>query len=551
MKMSQKKIIGIDLHDYSVEMVELYSGKNKYFLESYSRMIIPEKLVINGDITDENEIKEVIKRLLQTSDPAPALTKNISVLLPSSKVLTHIFRLPGILNESEIKKALPYEAELIIPFSFDDIYWDFSVLKKVTDNNKSSSQFVLFACIQKDVAEKYAKLFESTGLNPVAFGINCESLKNAVSRQVEKDKTYLILDVGTLSVDYLVIRNNVILNYFSSNEGGRKFICGVADLMHESEEDVFNQKEADILSLDSTMGQVAKFMERCCKRGKEIIKDFETDSLNGKVDTVIFTGVFMNLPEFYKMAQDIFPERQIVIANPRVGLEIDDKRFHGWHDSKAENKYKVPYSIYFTNAIGIAIKALKNDGINLLPDRFQENLKKKRNLFLVAMASIFMTAIMVFAAAFLIVDYYGLNFQRRILEIKKSAVQQIIYGTRYQQIYDHILSFNNEINILSRIDVGIFSVERMINSIYDKFPIGIKINSWSYSNTDLAFRIFGVAENRNVLLEMQKNFRQIDFVKDVVAPISNFDEKTNISFSITLKMDFTKLPRHAPTATQS
>jgi len=548
MTMFQKKIIGIDLHDYSIEMVELFTKNKNYLLESYNRVTIPEKLIVNGDITDDEEIKGVIKTLLQTSDPAPALSKNVSVLLPSSKVLTHIFTLPGSLNESEIEKALPYEAELIIPFSFDDVYWGFSVLKKVSEDKKKPMQSVLFACIQKDVAEKYAKLFESMGLNPVSFGINAESLKNAVSRQIEKDKTCLVLDVGTLSVDYLIVKNNVILNYFSSNEGGRKFICGVAAALNESGEDVFNQKETDGLSLDSTLAQAAKFMERSYKRGKEIIKEFEAENVNVRIDAVVFTGVFMNLPEFYKLAQDTFPERQILIANPKAGLEIDDKRFHVWKEAKNEKKAKVPYSIYFTNAIGIAIKAIKNDGINLLPNRFKETLKKKRNILLVAIASILMTIITVSIASFLIIDFFGLNYQRRILEIRKKAVQQMIYGVRYQQIYDHILSFNSEVNTLSRIDSSMFSAEGMINSIYGKLPEGVKINSWSYTNSDLSFRIFGIAKDRNVLLEMQKNFRQISFVKDVVAPISNFDEKSNISFSITLKMDFTKLPRHDPTA---
>lgn len=548
MKIMQKKIIGIDIHDYSAELVELNAGSKTISLESFNIMSMPEKMIVNGNIADEEGLKTVLLNLLKTSNPRAVTAKNTVVSFPASKVLTHIFTVAGSLTENEIRKALPFEAESIIPYGFDDIYWDFTLLNKGFSDKKVPVQYVLFACITKEVADKYTRTFEAAGLNPVAFVINAECLKNAVLKQLQKDKTYLALDMGTLSVDYLILKNGTIMDYSSINESGHKLLSAVAEGTHKSPEEIFAEKESKDFYPAPMLEQARKFIERCYLRGQKTMEDYEETVSGGKVEGVVLTGEFLNLPQFYPMAEKIFSGKEIIIGDPKSNLTVDDSRFHLWKGTNDGLKTKPTYAIMYTGAVGAALTALRKGGINLLPDRLKDNLQKKRHMIMVTAASVAMTIIAVTAAALMVFTANNLVFEKKVLEIRKAAVQQVIFGTRYSQLNDHIVAFNGEVNVLSEIDKGLFSLQQVVDDLSVSIPEGIAVGSWSFSDLDLSFSINGIADNRESLLKMRKNFEGNKYISEVIAPISNYDKNTDISYEIILKLDLTKLPPNSSNA---
>ena len=137
MKLFSKKIIGLDFPDYSIEVAEMELHKGKTTLLSFNRTIIPSDVIKKGKIQDEDELKKIVKKLLANSNPTPIETKDVAVIFPSSKVLTHIFTFPASLSEKEIIKALPFQAETVIPYTIEDIYYDYSIIIK--DNPKGSN----------------------------------------------------------------------------------------------------------------------------------------------------------------------------------------------------------------------------------------------------------------------------------------------------------------------------------------------------------------------------------------------------------------------------
>ena len=74
------------------------------------------------------------------------------------------------------------------------------------------------------------------------------------------------------------------------------------------------------------------------------------------------------------MAKEFFPGQKVEIGDPKAGLTIDDAKFIKGKDSNDKNAF--PYSIYFTNAIGVAMRGLSNNGgLNLVPEKLRESFK--------------------------------------------------------------------------------------------------------------------------------------------------------------------------------
>lgn len=534
------------MHDYSAEIVELTSKGRNVALEAFNLTEVPDSLVSNGEIKNEDGVKTFLHDFLASANPRPLSARNVALCLPASKVLTHIFELSASLSENDIRKSLPYEAENIIPFSFDDIYWDFTVLRKDTKDKKNGKQYVLFACTHREVSDRYAALLESAGLNPVVFGINAEIVKSAISRHLTKNKVYLALDIGILSVDSMILKDGVLLDYVSSNESGYKLVSELSgDLGQKSAWEIFNSKESESFHNAKSLERANNFLERCYNRGRQAILDFESRSPSMKVEGVVLTGHFLHLPGFYALAKKYFAGKDLIVGNPRTNIQVDDRKFKLWKETAAESVAKRPYAIFFTNAIGAALKGLSPEGINLIPSRLKEGIEKKKISTMMAAASVFMSLLSIAAAMGFVLKYNAMEHQKKELGIRKAAVQQMVLGTRYSEMSEHINDFNNEVNVLYDIDRTIYPLKTVTDELFAKVPEGISLSSWTYSDSKLEFDLSGIAADRDVLLKLRKSLEESKYISEVVAPISNYDSKTDISFRLTLKLDPVLLPYYA------
>lgn len=547
MSILSKTILGIDLHDYSVELIEIQQKGNENHLSAYNRVLVPIEVIKNGEIKKTEELKNIIIKLLKTANPHEIETKSTALIFPPSKVLTHIFSFPVNLSEKEIRKSIEYEAETIIPFSINDVYWDFTIIKKENPSEKHASQYIFFACINKKIADKYTSILEEIGLNPILAGINAETLQYATWKQTQDGLVSLIIDVEALSVNYLVVENQKIKKYFSSNEGGKKLIGDLSKNLQSPEDIIFAKKEQKDLSKIPNLDDITAFIERNYKRANAIIEELKEKEKDLKIKNIILTGEFLSMPRSYELAKKHFPDYTLLIGDPKINLEIEQEKFI---PMEKLSKEAIPYSTHFANAIGIALRAAnghnEGEGINLLPGRLKKSITNKKKMLIIAIGAIIMTGISLFLATYIFFKHQSLSYERMKLEIEKSSIENTIYGTRYQDIRADMTALNEEINELSDIDKALFSVPTTIDDILELIPDGIEIKSLNFVDEDLLVSITGIANSRDQILEVQNNFENAEFIDEVIAPISNFDEESQISFLIQIKLNFIKLTKYDP-----
>lgn len=541
MNLLAKHIVGIDFHDYSAQLVELKMSGGQVFLEAYNRILIPPNIFNNGEIVKEDELKKLLGSLLANANPHPVVSKDIAIIFPSTKLFTHIFSFPDTLSRDEISQALIYEVEKVIPFSIQDVYWDFSVAETNIDGQgEPGKKSILFVAIIKQTADKYVKLLQSMGLNPFLFGMDVETLRYGLQKQIEPQKGGIIIDVGTLSVNYLVVKDNTVKYFFSSNKGGKHLINSLSEDFKVQEVDIVQEKEKGILN-KNYLPAINNFIEMNYEVGRAIIAEKETQIGKGaSINDIYLTGEFLNLPNFYEIAQKFFPTKNIHIGDPRKSLNINAEQFKTLNEIDPA----LYYSTYFVNAVGIALQGLIGKGgnvINILPDVLKENVQNKKRTFLLAFSSIFMSAILLFSATFIFFKHQDLFYERKVKEIQKSAIDKVLYGTRYQEILRAINSFNQEVAEISTIENGLFSLPIMFEKINALVMPGITIDSIKFDDSNLSVTITGVATNRESLLATTVNFQTAPFISEVINPISNYDIRNNISFSMELKLIFKEL----------
>ncbi len=544
MNLFGKTIVAVDIHDHLVQFVELSAHGKKVVLESYNRLAIPSGLIEDGEIKSEVEVKGVLNTLFTTANPKPANLKDLAVILPTQVTFIHIFKLPAHLSDKDLDQLLPIEAENIIPYSMNDVYWDFTVLEKQKKDVKDPYQRVLFAAVQKTVADAYSSLFSSLGVTPILFGVQPEALLYALSSQLDEKKNSFVIELGPISSNYLFLKGKMVKKYFSSNEGIDNFIHSLAEKFETSADDI-NMKWETLRTDAKFSDEIQSFIERQYKQAHSILTENIGAPDHPKVDTIYLTGEFSNLPHFYEQAKSFFPDYEVLVGDPKVNLIVDDKKFVSNLEKKGG---AIPYSIYFTNPIGLALNALwasPKTWVNLLPDEVKAHFVYKRYALFTSIASVGMVLLSFIVTGSLLIVHQGLNFQRIHLEIEKNAIEKTLYGTRYQEVQTALTEFNEEVAVLSKIDQSLFSVPATITEVLTLIPAGITITTLEYSDENLSLTVEGIAPERNDLLDLQANLKDSVFVKEVDLPLSSYDESRRLSFSATIYFEFSQLPTYA------
>jgi type IV pilus assembly protein PilM len=529
MQIFSKNVVGIEFNDYSAQVVELKSFRGEIYLEAYNRVLIPPQTISNGEILKPEDLSKILGDLLKNANPHPITSKDIAVIFPSTKLFTHIFTFPDGLNEEEISHSLPYEAEKVIPFSINDVYWDFCVLPEKTK--------VLFVAITKQTADKYVNFFHSMELNPFLFGTDVETLQYGLQKQVLHTKNCLILDIGTLSSNYLVVKNRNIKHFFSSSKGGKHLVSSLSEEFKIPENTILLEKEKEKLN-KNYLPKITQFIENNYDFANEIVVEH-------KINDIYLTGEFLNLPGFYEIAKKYFPKQNVFIGDPRKSINININKFKALNN-KDNSAY---YSTYFTNSLGIAMQGLqkkRQKSVNILPDALKENVKnKKRNLLLI-FSSIFMSAILLFLATFTFFKHQDSLYERKFLEIQKTSIDRILYGTRYQEILTAINGFNKEVSEIYDIESKFFNTPKFLSKVEALLSDGITLNRLSFVDSELTLEISGIARTREDLHEIVQNFQNADFVSKVTTPLSIYDLRTDISFSMKIDLIFKELPHYGP-----
>lgn len=538
-----KTLLGIDLHDHLVQFVELKTRGKKVFLETYNRLTIPEGLIEGGEVKKEPELKELLQKLLAEANPRPTKTKELALILPTQVTFIHIFNFPNKLSERDLNKLIPVEVENILPYSVDEVYWDFTVLEK----QKESGQSVLFAAIPKVIADQYLKIFTELGLSPRLFGVQPEALQNALSYKLPPQKSIFVVELSALASNYLFLKGAVIQKFVSINGGIEALIQQLSRELNMPADEIWSNWEVHKRE-DRFQKPLRQFIEQEYKKARTVME--ETLGMTNKTaDTILLTGEFSNLPLFYEQARAFFSDKNVLIGDPKSNLVIDDSKFASNLERLGG---KVPYSIYFTDAIGIALRALKGAGraLNLIPDALKSHFSARRLAIILGASSIVMTVVSAALAGLVSYRNSVLSYERLRLEIDRSGVEKTLFGTRYQEIKEELTLFNQEVSALTKIDQTLISVPLVIESVLELIPQEIQVLSLNYFDEDLSVQITGIASGRDALLELQENLENDPMIKEFDIPLSSYDQKSETSFTVTLLLNFPQLPSYATSSTR-
>lgn len=235
MNFFQKKVVGIDIADRTIEVAELsvFAGKPK--VASLGRTVLEPGIVVHGRIHDAPGLKQALMRALREAKPHPISARRAVYGLAESQVYAHIFSV-AVPASGTLDSLIREEAERSIPIPKNDLLFAHRVLK-----DGDTKKEVLLIASSREVVGKWQEFFNSCGIEISHFDTDTLAIFRGIFA-TPPPTPVCIVDIGTLSTNIAIYNSSGLAYSYTVLTGGDKFSKEVARTLSMSIEEAESQK---------------------------------------------------------------------------------------------------------------------------------------------------------------------------------------------------------------------------------------------------------------------------------------------------------------------
>ncbi|MCK5412896.1 MAG: type IV pilus assembly protein PilM [Candidatus Pacebacteria bacterium] len=358
-KKKSNSYLGIDIGTTGIRVVQLGRDEENIKLENYAYLETKEYLEILGEQDNLNDIKmsnnKIVTDLGSIIREADINTNKVIMSIPTSSAFSSIITLPDI-PESEIAKAVDFEARRYIPIPLEEVVFDWSIIKKKkkSKKNKVDNSFeneILLVAISKETTNKYVNIVKALGLELVSLETEPFSLARCLVGQEEG--VFEIIDMGNKTTSITIIENGTVSGSHNiSGTGGEEITKMISrgfnvDLnrAEKLKIDFGSNKNKD---LENKMFDIILPMTNVIISELKRTNDLHFINNKKKIKKIILTGGTIGIP---RLVEHLSEELEILveIGNPWKGVMCDPSL-----SNKLEKN-----APFFSIAVGLALRGFE------------------------------------------------------------------------------------------------------------------------------------------------------------------------------------------------
>jgi type IV pilus assembly protein PilM len=160
-------LIGLDIGSFAVRAAEVSNDGGRPTLHRFAQVTLPPGAVSDGEVVDAQVVSAALRRLWSDGGFS---SRRVVVGVSSQRVIVRQADVTAM-SEDELRSALNFEAQELIPIPVDEAVLDFQVIDPVLpsqDPNSPPNMRILLAAAQRDMVSKHMAAIRAADLDVVA-----------------------------------------------------------------------------------------------------------------------------------------------------------------------------------------------------------------------------------------------------------------------------------------------------------------------------------------------------------------------------------------------
>ncbi|MFC6339105.1 type IV pilus assembly protein PilM [Pseudomonas sp. CCM 7891] len=149
-----KIVLGVDINDAGVRLVELGRSASGYTVQSYAMQHLPAHAVVDSTLVDLEGVASAISSALSRMRTS---LRFAAVAVAGSSVITRMIEMDSGLSDDEMVRRINLEADQYIPYPLDEVAIDFQI-QDISAHDPSRVEVLLVACLRSQVEAREAVL---------------------------------------------------------------------------------------------------------------------------------------------------------------------------------------------------------------------------------------------------------------------------------------------------------------------------------------------------------------------------------------------------------
>jgi type IV pilus assembly protein PilM len=318
-------LIGLDISSTSVKLLELGQSGNRYRVESYAVVPLPQSAVEEKNIADVDAVGAAIKRAVSR---AGTRTKNAAVAVAGSAVITKVITMPANLSDDELADQIQLEADQYIPYPREEVNLDFEVIGP-SEKQENMVDVLLAASRSENVDVRVAAL-ELGGLNARIVDVEAFAMEAAFSLLASQlpdngvGKTIAVIDVGATMTTLSVSHDFKVIYTREQVFGGKQLTDEIMRRYGLSYEEAGLAKKQGGLPDNYEPEVLQPFKEAMAQQVSRSLQFFFSSSQHNSVDHIVLAGGCAAIPGVDALIEDKIGITASV-ANPFADMSLTSR----------------------------------------------------------------------------------------------------------------------------------------------------------------------------------------------------------------------------------
>jgi len=268
-------------------------------LVRYAEATLPAGAMRDGEVVQAEVVSTTLRQLWSK---ARFGTKDVVIGVGNQRVLVREFDLPW-LPDNQIKQALPFHVQGVLPMSTDDALLDFLPISEFEGRSGRTLKGMLVAA-QRDTVNTNVLAVVGAGLRPTMVDLNAFALLRSVCRGDLAGRTVAVVDVGAHLTHVVVSQGGVPRLARTLPSGGQAVTDAVSSAAGIGRPEAEDAKRA--LGMGYTgdgepavAGQaVTEAAQKLLEAVRGTIGFYSNSNRQAPVEAVLLTGGGASLPGF-------------------------------------------------------------------------------------------------------------------------------------------------------------------------------------------------------------------------------------------------------------
>ncbi|UOA07542.1 pilus assembly protein PilM [Methylobacter sp. S3L5C] len=321
----QKTVLGIDISAAAVKLLELSKTGARYKVESFAVVPLHQDGLVDKNIANVTITAEAIKTALIQSG---SKVSEAMVAVSGSAVMTKIITMPTSLTENEMEEQIMIEADQYVPYSLEEINFDFEV-QGINENNPELVNVLLVASRKENVDDRVEALLKA-GLKTSIVDVESFAMENAFAllsahfASSVDAQTVAIADIGSAMATLTVLHDGNLVYTHEQGFGGKQLTEEIQRRYGLSYAEAGLAKKQGGLPDNYIVDVLNPFKKSMVQHIQRSLQFYVSSSANRSVDSIVLAGGCALIAGIDKLVENNLGV-PVYIANPFINMTLSNK----------------------------------------------------------------------------------------------------------------------------------------------------------------------------------------------------------------------------------